>query len=468
MTKNPIIRSAKNLIKTDIKKEDLMQIFALMSASLSTFTFGALFAWTSPSIPQLLSPQYNITSEQISYLTIVGPLSMCLWSPVFCKLMDTFGRKYTLLSTSVLHVTAWLLIAFAKDVYYIYMISRFISGMADACCMAVVPTYVAEVTKPRIRDLFGSWIMIWLFFGQFIVNVVGNFCDIRMTALIMLCIPILFIITFSFMPESPYYCCMKGEYTSAKTNLQFLHRKNDVEKELTQLVSDVKRQLSERGTFKDLILIPSNRRALIIANLTRSLQQLSGFTAMLTYAQYIFQESTDSISSGAASMLFNALLAICCIFGNIVADKVGKPVALSISGAGSGLSMLAVTLYAYFDMYTETDVTIANYVPIIGLVLYVVFFSIGLAMIPTALVGELFSTSIKSKAAMITNMVFAAYIAGMNKLFQYLMDGYGLCVPFLLFTICCFIAAIASYIFVPNTKGKSLEEIQQILKGNKI
>ncbi|GJQ66073.1 hypothetical protein Trydic_g4159 [Trypoxylus dichotomus] len=407
-----------------------------------------------------------MTPDQISYLTMVGPLSMCVWSPVFCKLIDVFGRKYTILSTSVVHIVAWLLIAFAKDAYYLYMISRFISGMADACCMAAIPTYVAEVTKPRIRDLFGSWIMIWLFFGQLFVNIVGNFCDIPTTAYIMLSIPVLFSISFIFMPESPYYCCMKGEYTKARISLQFLCRKNDVDKELSQLAADVKRQLSERGTFIDLIMIGSNRKALMIANLTRSFQQLSGFTAMLTYTQYVFQESTDGISGGIGSIIFNTLLSICCIFGNIVADRLGKPIALTISGLGSGLSMLAATLYAYLDTYTETDVTVANYVPIIGMVLYVVFFSFGLAMIPTALVGELFSTSIRSKAAMITNMVFALYIAGMNKLFQYLLSEFGLCVPFLFFTICCFIAAVGSYFFVPNTKGKSLEEIQQILKGN--
>lgn len=398
---------------------------------------------------------------------MVGPLSMCVWTPVFCKLMDAFGRKYTLLSSSVLHVTAWLLIAFAEDSYYIYMISRFVSGMSDACCMSVVPTYVAEVTKPRIRDLFGSSIMISLFFGQFFVNCVGNFCDIPTTAFIMLSIPILFTVTFVFMPETPYFCCMKGELAKAKTSLQFLYRKRDVDKELTQLVADVKRQLSETGTFRDLFVIESNRRALIIANLSRTFQQLAGFTAMLTYAQYIFQESSDSISSGVAAMLFNALLAVCCIFGNIIADKLGKPIALTISGLGSGISMLAVTLYAYFDIYHDVDVTVANYVPVVGLIFYVVFFSLGLAMIPTALVGELFSTSVRSKGAMISGMVFALYIAGMNKLFQFLMSEFGLCVPFLLFTICSFIAAIGSYLFIPNTKGKSLEEIQQILKGNK-
>lgn len=430
-----------------------------------TFSTGTLYAFASPAIPKLLS-DYGFTIEQAAYFPILPAIVMLIMTPIYCQLIDRIGRKWTLLSAGAVQILSWLLIALARDSYLIY-ISRALFGMSDAGVMATIPTYVAEVTTPKVRGLYGSIIVISGFFGHFIANCLGYYLSIQLMSFVMIPVPILFIIFFSFMPETPYYFIKVGNANGAMKSLQKLRGNKNVQPEFIQITLDVERQLSESGKFKDLFLIGSNRKALIIATISRSFQNYSGSNCIAVYSQYIFQEAGGDISSGVAGMIVSGLFALVNPFANFICDKLGRRKSMILSSLGCSLCLLSEAVYFYIQAFEIADLSIINWFPVVGLAAYSMTFCLGLGLVPTLLLGEVFSTNIRRHGVTVTNTIVSANFCVVLKLFQLLMSAHGMWVPFLFFGLCCFIGSIGSWFIVPETKGKTLEEIQQMLKADK-
>ncbi|GJQ66064.1 hypothetical protein Trydic_g4150 [Trypoxylus dichotomus] len=447
------------------QKKDMLQQSNDCPQLVALFT-GMIYAYASPAIPKLVS-EYGFTIEDASYFPIIPPIAMLIATPIFCKLTDRNGRKYTLLTAGVFHAISWVVIAFA-DAIYLFYISRMFFGISDACMFAALPTYIAEVTTPKIRSSYGNIMVISSLIGQFLSNCIGYYVSIQSAAFIMLPFPILFVITFAFMPDTPYYFLKSGKAEQAMKSLQKLRGCEDVKTELLRLNLDVQRQLSESGKFKDLFLIKSNRKALAIASVSRSFQQYSGSGSLVVYAQYIFNEAGGSISSGAGAMIVSGIFAFVNLFANVICDKLGRRKSMIFSCLGCAIILLAEATYFYVQAFDVLNLSFINWFPILGLASYAVTFCIGLGVIPTLLLGEIFSTSIRQHGTMVSNIIFGANICVALKLFQLLMSTYGMWVPFLVFGLCCLVSAFCSYFIIPETKGKTLEEIQQILKGNKV
>lgn len=434
-------------------------------ASISAFASGTLWAFASPAIPKLIS-EYGFTIEEVSYIAVIGPASLVISTPIFCKLADKIGRKYTLFSAGIIYVAAWLSVAFASNIWVFYL-SRVLYGVGDASVYAILPAYIAEITSARMRNLYGNTLMIFSFHGQFFSNCIGYYFSIPTTGFIMLTFPILYLICFSFMPDTPYFLIMAKNTDGARKSLQKLRGIDNVDLELKQITQDVNRQLSESVTFKDLWTINSNRKALFIALFSRIAYQLSGFIPLVAYSQYVFQEAGGVVPNGVASMIVSGIICVGIIFANLISDQLGRKKSMIISCSGCGIALLGESIYFYLQKYELVDLTSISWFPVAALVLYALAFCVGLGIVPTLIAGEIFSTSIRKHATSVTNVVFGIFSTTFAEVFQLLMTAYGLWAPFLFFSICLLVNAFAAYFIIIETKGKTLEDIQQMLKRNK-
>ncbi|GJQ66061.1 hypothetical protein Trydic_g4147 [Trypoxylus dichotomus] len=462
-------KSTTNVEKNvDEEGSEWPQIFAVFSAALTSLSNSILYNWTSPTIPILVSSdEYpDIDIEQASYLTVIPPIVSILAAPIQGYLLDRFGRKITLLVAGTLQISAWLCVIFTKSLYIFYL-SRVLFGFGNAAMFTVLPVYISEVTTPKVRGRWGNLMAFFMYFGQFLANAIGYLFDIKTTACIFISVPIIFIVLFSLCPETPYFYLLKDKSESAENSLKKLRRLENVSREFAQLNTDLKRQLSEKGTYRDCIRIPSNRKAILIVGMGRALQQFTGISAFAAYNQYIFQEAGTSLDKGYSSMIYALSLSVCSFVGLMYIDKLGRKIPMVISCICCFVVLGAETIYFYLKDYQDIPaMATLSWFPLFGMVSYVTTFSLGLNLIPILLLSELFSTSIRSKAGTIITMLSAVYMTSINKLFQVLLSTYGLMAPFALFTVCAFTGVFLSYFFIPETKGKTLEEIQQMLKKN--
>lgn len=449
-----------------ILREILIKVI-ILSASLTCFTSGVLFSWTSPSIPILIS-EYNFTMEECSYLTVIAPFSSMVCGFVYSKLVDKIGRKYSLLTTVIPHTLSLILIAVANDMYVFY-ISRLITGVADACMFSTVPTYIGEISTPKVRGTWGNTLMLSFLLGQVAMNTSGGFLSIKTNALLYLPIPLLFLCFSYFIPESPYFLIMKERDEDAKKTLQFLRHTKNVDEELAKLKSDVARQMSESGTWKDLFVIRSNREAFFIGAFLRTAQQLSGILCFMSYSKYIFQQAGGSISSTESSIIFSSACLLSNFCSSMILDKIGRRPAMVTSLFGCTIFLFAEAAYFYLSSdHTNIDASSISWIPLTGMLFYVITYSIGLGVVPTLALTELFSASIKGKGVCVLNILFSLLVSAATKIFQVLESNFGMYSALLFFSACSLCNGIAAIYIVLETKGKTLEEIQQFLKSKKL
>lgn len=398
---------------------------------------------------------------------MIPPLASLLAAPIYGFVLDRIGRKWCLISAGLLHVGAWLCVIFSSSLNILYL-SRALFGCADASLFGVLPVYISEVTTPKVRGRWGNLMGFFMYFGGVIMNTIGHFLNIKTSAYILICIPILFLIIFMFIPETPYYYLMKGKPEEAEKSLRWLRNSKNVGNEFIQLTADVKRQLSETGTWMDCIQIKSNRNAIFIVGLGRALQQWAGISAFAVYNQYIFQEAGSSLDKGYSSIIYTSILSIANFLALLYTDKIGRKIPMVISCIGCSFFLATEAVYFFLRDFNVVDMSGISWFPIVGMILYIISFSAGLGLIPILLLSELFSTSIRSKASTIMTILFGIYLTACTKLFQFLSSNYGMGTPFALFSVCTFGGIFLSHIYIPETKGKTLEEIQQMLKGQKV
>lgn len=429
---------------------------------------GLLYSWSSPFIVKITNDNetYNISETEASYFATIPTIATMFFSIVFAMLCDIIGRKATLLLIVIPAVIAWLLKAFAKDVVVFY-IARVFVGIDTGCFFAALPIYVGETVSPEVRGMLGSWVTTFNFIGQFLINVIGNYFSVPTTSYMCLPLSIIFFVCFCFMPESPYFYIMKGRHEEAKKSLWRLRRKRNIEEDFMKLKRDVERQMSERGTWKDLVMIKSNRKAILIGLFLRTAQLMSGAAVFVSSIQFIFDKAPGDIPSATAAMVYSFLTCSFFLCAGGIIDKMGRRVAFTSSLTLTSVVLLMESLYYFLREYhPEIDLSSLDWFALAARVVFVLFASFGPGLIPTLMISEIFSTSIKAKANIIMVFALALFSTVSNLIFYALFNVTGLCGPFFLFSIISTICAVLSYCYLPETKGKTLEEIQQMLKGN--
>ncbi|KAF5299090.1 hypothetical protein FQR65_LT09448 [Abscondita terminalis] len=411
-----------NFFQYDTKNHEWSQIWAVFVVSMSGFNTITLIAWPSPSIPILtsnLSDIAVITDEEASYFSVIPGLATFFLAPVIALLSDYIGRKYLIILLTVPQIISWSIVHTARNLTDLY-ISRAISGISDAIIFCVIPIYVGEICTPKVRGQWGILFMILLFLGQFLINVVGSYCAIKTTALVFITFPIIQCIFALFIPESPYYLIVKSRNAEAERSLKWLRWNRLVEEELDQLIKDVKRQISERGTFKDVFVISTNRRALLICLAMRGFQMWSGLMAFATYTQQMFALQNTSQSSKISAMIYTGILFITALSYLLVMQKLGRRKLMLFSTIGTTTALFIETVYLYLEFEINFELTSVNWIPLTTMIFYIVFMVGGLGILPSLMVGELFSSSVKGKAIGIVNVFYCLCALIIPKVFQYL------------------------------------------------
>lgn len=397
-------------------------------------------------------------------MAVMVLLGAIIGSLIVGTTVDILGRKKTIILTSFPFFAAWIMIAYANSPLVLF-VARFIAGVADGWAFTAVPMYIGEIADPKIRGKLGSGVSVAWIFGMLAINVIGSYLSIRTTALISAVCPVLGLVTFMWMPESPYYHLMRGKFKDAKHSLQTFKGLLDVDAELSRLSNAVKAQTRNSGKFLDLFTVRSNRKAVAIMVILRTAQQLSGVTAITFYAKMIFKEAGDDISSEIATIIFFSVQLMCTALCSSIIDRAGRRPLLLLSIAGSGLALLVESVYFYFKMHTEHDVSKFSAVPVTALIGFIIIFGMGMQSIPICMLGELFPANVKAFALCLADIYFCIVATIISKFFQMTKDEFGIDFAFYAFTVSCVISLTCIYKFVPETKGKTLEEIQKHLKG---
>ncbi|XP_074032847.1 facilitated trehalose transporter Tret1 [Leptinotarsa decemlineata] len=446
----------------------IYQYIAAITANLGIICSEMHYGWPSPFVPTLQSGQYHfqISSEEGSWLVVAPLVGAIFGAFVTALIVDRFGRKRLIIFSSLPFVTSWLLIGFA-DSSTLMFVGRVLAGAADGLSFTAVPMYLGEIADPKIRGLLASLCPVCIVFGILLINIFGAYLALDTVAYIGTIFPILLLVTFSWMPESPYYLLMHDRTAEARKSLQTFRGVEEVTEELTRISGAIQEQADNRGSVFDLVTVKGNRKGLFTTLGLRGIQQLSGTTAIIFYCKTIFKEAEGFISSSLATIIYFSVQLFLSALTSFVVDISGRRPLLIVSTTGTALTLLLNGVFLYLKNCTEVDTSSFDFVPLVALLCFVVVFSVGLQTIPLLVMGEIYPTSVKAIALCFMDIFYSVIVILISKFFHWSNDTYGMHVPFFTFSCCCLLGLVFIVFYVPETKGKTLEDIQAELRGQK-
>lgn len=434
---------------------------------MAPVAFGFNAGWTSPYLPYLLSNASPIPTTQFEGAwCATGHLGGCVIGAVLAaNIADRIGRKASMLSLAPLTFVGFVGMAFVNYIWYLIAF-KFLIGITDGALFTILPMYIGEIADAEIRGFLSSLTCIMFIVGLLLINVIGPVMSIFQSSLIACVIPAIHFVSLLLIPESPYHLVKRREYDKAKHSLVIFKGEDRTVFELDQLREFIAKEeeMITKLNFTNLFTIPSNRKACLIFILLLLANKFSGKSAIMFYTTTIFLESGSSISPVLSVILYTAveLLVVFCVTFFII-DRFGRRPLMLISCYGSTLTILALGTYFFFKDNEYSFVKHLNWLPITSLISYNILFSIGLGFGSMTYLSELFPMDVKSSATCMAEIITVILSFVTSLFFQMSQDHFGMCFPFLMFAFCCGICVIFIYKFVPETKGKSLMEIQEIL-----
>lgn len=447
-----------------------LQFVAVLSGTLCAISDGMQYAWTAPIVPILQRPDspIPITHTDVVWLESIYMIGGMAGIPFIIYSVERFGRKATILIGTVQHIVSWIMKAFAPSVEYFY-VARFISGFAANVDFVAAPMYISEIADKKVRGFLGSSIYVMMLVGILIIYSVAPFASIPISSAVGCSFLVVQLFVFPFMPESPYYLVSKGKIEAAKKSLQKLRatRKN-IDKELEEILSMVNKRQSEKEkrSYADLFRIRKNRRAVLIVTTLNCAQHFSSYSVILMNLHSILNDAGSLLSSSNAAIIFSALMLGAALSSSILVDRAGRKLLLCVSSCLTGLSILSLAMY-FAIKNSGHDVAGYSWVPPASAMCYAVFFKCGMGLIPIVLTAELFPSSVKAMGMATASAMYSVSSVVSIYLYQFLSDQFGMHVPFFIFGFSCFLAAFFTIYFIPETKGKTLAEIQLILSSTK-
>ncbi|HIF28236.1 MAG TPA: MFS transporter [Candidatus Marinimicrobia bacterium] len=439
--------------KIDTKKNQLL-IFST-AAALGGLLFGFDTGVISGAI-HFIKIEFNLNAYQegfaVSNLMVACVIGALLAGPI----ADWTGRKKVLILCAVLFTVSAILSALPRS-FTELVIARFIGGMGVGMASVVSPMYIAEISPAKIRGRLVALNQLAIVVG-ILLSYLSNWLLVdtginnwRYMLVAEILPAITFLVGLFFIPESPRWLTKEGLEKEALDVLNIVAGAANADHEL----QEVKKSLSEKSTSLKELLHPSLRRVLIVGILFSLFAHITGIDTIIYYGPIIFLESGFKTDSALlASVMIGITNLIFTFVGMAMVDKAGRKFLLLVGLAGMGISMTLVGLCMQSDMISAKWT-------LLWIMTYIASFAMSIGVVIWVYLSEIYPTRVRGQALSVATMVLWLGNVILTQLFPVMMERFG-GGTFYIFSFICLLAFIFTWTMVKETKGVSLEEIEEM------
>ena len=439
-------------------------ILLAVAASLGGLLFGYDTAVIAGAIG-FLAEKFELTAAMKGW-TASSAIIGCIFGAMFAGVIsDRFGRKRVLIVTAILFAISAIGSAIPQSLVELIG-ARFIGGLGVGAASMLAPLYISEISPAHVRGrlvtLYQLAIVVGIqviYFVNLLISGSGDETwNIDLGWRYMFgseIIPaILFLILLLKVPESPRWLAKQGRDDDALDTLTRINgskRANEILDEIKESFKD------DTGTLAELFK-PGLRTAMVIGIMLALFSQITGINAIIYYAPEIFKGAGFATESAMMQTVIIGLVNLIFTFVALwLIDKLGRKKLLLFGISGMFLCLLGLGTVFYLDMASGPFVLIF----ILG---YVASFASAMGPIPWVMISEIFPTRKRGLAISIAVLVlwFAVYLV--TQLFPIMTEQFGEATTFWIFMINCIVIFLFVLFKVPETKGKTLEEIEQSWK----
>ncbi|XP_050673025.1 facilitated trehalose transporter Tret1-like isoform X2 [Leptidea sinapis] len=441
------------------------QVIATGIVSYLCMMMGVMFTWPA-SVLELFGSQNTtlnrvMTETELSLLSSLASVSGLLSVPFSGPVLDRLGRKYTCVLFSLLQVIAWTIIASSNNVYAV-LSSVFICGITS-CTLLVLPLYIGEFCQESIRGAMGSAVIMFFGIGILVSYMLGGLVKYQIMNYICLAMSVLGTVMLSYLKESPLILIKWGMDDEAAKNIAFFRGVKVNSVEVHTEMENIRRALNpelddatpEEEKLKPQLDSPklsiwqfmkksrSTRRALLVCLVLCSATAFQGVIAVQVYAVPIFALAMPTISPTLCSVIFGIVTVISGVFAVYLVESLGRKSLMVYMSLGS----------AVFCVLLGTQIQLSwgpQWISAVFIYLFTITYTIGAGTVPYVYVAEVFLPEIKGFTSMLAMewMFLGAFII----LYIY--------TP-LVNSIVCLATTVFCAIWMPETKGLTVDVIQQ-------
>ncbi|XP_020286894.1 facilitated trehalose transporter Tret1-2 homolog isoform X2 [Pseudomyrmex gracilis] len=445
----------------------------LMSLCANVVVLGPAmgFGYSAVAESAMKAPKTDdvqLSNVQANWMTTVSAFG----TPIGCLLSSAVmrrGRKISMFVTSLISLAGWIIIYSANN-FEMILVGRVISGIATG--MASVPStvYIAEISGSKWRGTMVTWTSISIALGVLIVYIFGLFFkdDWRMVALMCALFPVAGIaLTLLLVPESPLWLRDQNRPEEA---LEIMKKYRGVPRN-QPAPAEVLFELKPRPQKKNQNLLKqlTKRSSLVpfVIMLTFFFfQQFSGIFVIIYNAVEIMKKSGVQVDPYLGAVLIGVARFIASLLMAGVSRKFGRRLPSLISGVGMTIFMGILALYLFI---AHKGITMLDngVVPVISMIMYIFTSTLGYLAVPFAMVGEVYPSKVKDILSGLTvalGYVFSAIAVKTYPDMLRLMNMHGV---FLFYAIISLLGTIFIMLFLPETKGKTLGEIEDMFSRKK-
>jgi SP family arabinose:H+ symporter-like MFS transporter len=446
-------------------------------ASLGGMLFGFDIAVISGILP-MVQKQFSLSAAQEGWFVSSALIGSIVGVAVSGEMSDRFGRKKMLILSALLFFFSALGCTLFPDTFWIIS-SRMLGGVGIGVASIIVPLYISEIAPAAIRGrlvtcyqlavtvgilmayLANAWLLNYsqahqgqagegLFHFLFVEEVWrGMFSVLLLPSL-------LFLIGLVFVPESPRWLIMQSKFSTAENILAAISDdRESAEREAAQIRGH---QGGEKGNYKEL-LEPGMRKALLIGLLLPLLSQFSGINAIIYYGPTILQSAGIELKDSLMSqIIFGVAIVLFTFIAIWKVDQTGRRKLYLAGTACAAVSLFLTGLCFHFGYNSGVWLLLC-------VLLFLASFAFSIGPLKFVVASEIFPNKIRGRALALSIMTMWIADAIVGQLTPIALKTLGTAATFWSFSFFCIIGFIVVYKLLPETKGKSLEQIEDFWKA---
>ena len=446
----------------------------MIGVGVVTFLAGLLFGYDqgviSGALP-LLKEDLDLSTFESEVITSWVTLGALFGALVAGGTADRIGRRWTAVGAGILFAVGALIEAVSPGAGLLTF-GRVVTGLGVGFASVVAPLYAAEMSPKRMRGRFVSTYQLAITVGIFLAYLADDALTGSDRWRLMFGLAVIpgvaLVVGFLVMPESARWLLKMGRRDAAKASLVKVDGPDVADAELTTLETDIEAETQEGEARWGEVFSPSLRRALWVGVGLAILQQVTGINAIIYYANEIFAQAGFTTAEQQAKATLYAVGAV-NVLATLIAvawvDRFGRRPLLLTGLVGMTVSLAAVGgSFAALENQPEggaTSTTVGGIVTVLALVVFIASFAFSMGPIVWTLISEIYPNRVRGRAISVATAVnwLAAFLVA--QFFLSVVDAIGESTTFFLFAALCVVSFVFVWRLVPETKGRSLEEIQE-------
>ncbi|CAH2061111.1 unnamed protein product, partial [Iphiclides podalirius] len=435
---------------------------------------GFVFGFPGVLLPALHEDHTAIPLTKVgdSWVASIVSISMLIGNFVTPNVMGRYGRKVAHISVGLPAVVSWFVIALSVNVEML-IFARFLQGLSVGLMLPLRSVLVGEYSSPKYRGGFLTTISLAQGFGIFLVHLVGSLFSWQLTSIACGVAAFLSTIIAFYLPESPSWLAVKGRYEECTQAFRWLRGEGE-EKELEEMILSQtkmreeivdKEKVNRSKTVENRSIVRRKEfyKPIVIIAHCYLMVQVSGNATMPAFSVEIISVMMGSSANVHVWMVALDTLRIITNFTAIfIINRFKRRIIIFATGGLCTAVHLAMAVYMYFKDTISYD---TQWIP--GCLVVMQFFCIGLGMTPMSNVisGEVIPLEFRSMISSIGVFTLAVFMFMVLKTFPLLLDSIGLYGIYAIYSAILTYILILLWFILPETSGKTLQQIENELKG---